>query len=354
MIYFGLVGFYGIVDYLILNPLYIFILNTYNFLIGFYGISTIVGYLMPNPLRRANPWHLRKNACVYGKVCFREKEIFKKGLKMSLPPWTWVEKKETVHGVEIDKLFLKGKVPGATVGKEEDADGLVGRERALDYWFLWKRCDCWPLLILYTTPRKMMDHNKDEEIGITLLYKNISFFISSGRESKYLYCERYRDRDRETKTHGGLEWLRQRTWTLLYWPLTSSSLFLTIPRCVVFRALHLWLFCFPARGHCRLLPYRAPGDPSPWLTVSRPKTPDRRLTTARFPVSVVGHVYIISQHPCVPIVTHVRCFSLSTQVRSAITLFSNVEHPALSKTNMQHSGKIHLIHWMTLEPTSHQ
>ena len=80
---FGLVGFYGIstiVGYLMLNPLYTYILNIYNLiwfglrhinycglfnaksslyiyikyiwfgLVGFYGISTIVGYLMLNPL----------------------------------------------------------------------------------------------------------------------------------------------------------------------------------------------------------------------------------------------------------------------------------------------------------------
>ena len=31
------------------SSLYIYILNTYD-LVGFYGLSTIVGYLMPNPL----------------------------------------------------------------------------------------------------------------------------------------------------------------------------------------------------------------------------------------------------------------------------------------------------------------
>ena len=49
---FGLVGFYGIstiVGYLMPNPLYTYILNIYG-LVGFYGISTIVSYLMPNPL----------------------------------------------------------------------------------------------------------------------------------------------------------------------------------------------------------------------------------------------------------------------------------------------------------------
>ena len=82
-IWFGLVGYYGIstiVCFLIPNPLYTYILNIYDLvwlvlwhinhcwlfnakssldiyikyiwfgLVGFYGISTIVGYLMPNPL----------------------------------------------------------------------------------------------------------------------------------------------------------------------------------------------------------------------------------------------------------------------------------------------------------------
>ena len=47
-------GFYGIsaiVGYLMPNPLYTYILNYIGFvLVGFYGISAIVGYLMPNPL----------------------------------------------------------------------------------------------------------------------------------------------------------------------------------------------------------------------------------------------------------------------------------------------------------------
>ena len=50
-IWFGLLGFDGIstiVGYLMPNPL-IHILNIYD-LVGFYRISTIVGYLMPNPL----------------------------------------------------------------------------------------------------------------------------------------------------------------------------------------------------------------------------------------------------------------------------------------------------------------
>ena len=45
-------GFYGIstiVGYLMPIPLYTYILNIWFGLVGFYGISTIVGHLMPNP-----------------------------------------------------------------------------------------------------------------------------------------------------------------------------------------------------------------------------------------------------------------------------------------------------------------
>ena len=52
---FAWAGFYGIsttIDYLMPNPLYIYIYIRYILfgLVGFYGISNIVGYLMPNPL----------------------------------------------------------------------------------------------------------------------------------------------------------------------------------------------------------------------------------------------------------------------------------------------------------------
>ena len=51
---FGLVGFYGIstiVSYLIPHPFYTSLLQIYDFVwLCFYGISTIVGYLLPNPL----------------------------------------------------------------------------------------------------------------------------------------------------------------------------------------------------------------------------------------------------------------------------------------------------------------
>ena len=50
---FGLVGFYGISNlkgYSIPNPLNTYVLNIWFGLVGFYGMSTIVGYLMPNPL----------------------------------------------------------------------------------------------------------------------------------------------------------------------------------------------------------------------------------------------------------------------------------------------------------------
>ena len=50
---FSLVYFYGIstiVGYLMPNPFYTYILNIGFGLVYFYGISTIVGYLMPNPI----------------------------------------------------------------------------------------------------------------------------------------------------------------------------------------------------------------------------------------------------------------------------------------------------------------
>ena len=52
-VWFGWVGFYGmstIVGYLMPNPLYTHIKYILFGLVEFYGISTIVGYLMPNPL----------------------------------------------------------------------------------------------------------------------------------------------------------------------------------------------------------------------------------------------------------------------------------------------------------------
>ena len=51
--WFGLVGFYGIstlVGYFMPNPLYTHISNIYDLVFGFYDISTLEGYLMPNLL----------------------------------------------------------------------------------------------------------------------------------------------------------------------------------------------------------------------------------------------------------------------------------------------------------------
>ena len=50
---FGLVGFYGIsniVGYLMLNPVYTYFKCIGFGLVWFYGISTIVAYLIPNPV----------------------------------------------------------------------------------------------------------------------------------------------------------------------------------------------------------------------------------------------------------------------------------------------------------------
>ena len=52
MIWFGFIWFYGIstlVGHLLPNPLYTYTLNVYD-MFWFYGILTIVGYSMPNPL----------------------------------------------------------------------------------------------------------------------------------------------------------------------------------------------------------------------------------------------------------------------------------------------------------------
>ena len=51
--WFGLVGVYGIstiVGYLMPDALIHIYRNMWFGLVGFYGISTIVGYLMPNPV----------------------------------------------------------------------------------------------------------------------------------------------------------------------------------------------------------------------------------------------------------------------------------------------------------------
>ena len=53
-------------------------------------------------------------------------------------------------------------------------------------------------------------------------------------------------------------------------------------------------------------------------------------------ISAVGYVYINSLCPRIQVVTNVTCFRLFTQVCPAITLFTQLEHPALSKVNMQH------------------
>ena len=54
MIWFGLVWFNGIstiVGYLMTNPLYTYIFDVYDLVcLGFMVYSTILGYLMPNPL----------------------------------------------------------------------------------------------------------------------------------------------------------------------------------------------------------------------------------------------------------------------------------------------------------------
>ena len=107
---------------------------------------------------------------------------------------------------------------------------------------------------------------------------------------------------------------------LPYWPITSSSLDHTTSLPLLFY------------GSGQL---RAVALSGSWLAVSRPKSPDWRLTLARHPLSVVGRVHIISQRARIPVVIHGTCFRLFTQVRSAITLFIQLEYPDLSKVSMQ-------------------
>ena len=91
---------------------------------------------------------------------------------------------------------------------------------------------------------------------------------------------------------------------LSYWPITSSS-----------SLDHTMLCHLQGVTYLPLLPHRAPGGPSPWLTISRPKTPDRRLTPARYPVSTMGHVYLILQSPNILVVTH-KCVLQSNSLHS--------------------------------------
>ena len=102
---------------------------------------------------------------------------------------------------------------------------------------------------------------------------------------------------------------------------------------VILRALHICLCYFLAKGYCRPLLHRAPGSQSPWLTVFRPEIPDWKLTPAILLVSAVSCVWIFPLRPRILFVTYVMCFHLFTQERPAMTLFTQVEHPALSKAS---------------------
>ena len=51
MIWFAFYGISTIIGYLMLNPVYTYISNIYDFVwFAFYGISTIIGYLMLIPV----------------------------------------------------------------------------------------------------------------------------------------------------------------------------------------------------------------------------------------------------------------------------------------------------------------
>ena len=79
------------------------------------------------------------------------------------------------------------------------------------------------------------------------------------------------------------------TWTLQYWPLScfSSSLDYTT-QCYLKGLTSLPLLL-------------------PWLTVSKPKILDWRLTSARTPVSAIVRLYKILQRPHIPVVIHLTC-----------------------------------------------
>ena len=163
------------------------------------------------------------------------------------------------------------------------------------------------------------DHN-------TFLYKNIilslTVYFSKGGH-RWRMCERDRETERDKDR-------------LQYPPITSSSSSFDHTTLCYIQGLTSLLLLLPDQGPLRAIAlYRAPGGQFPWLTISRPKTPDWRLTPLRFPVSAVGLVYIISQRPRIPVISHVKCFRLFTQVHPAITLFTQLEHPALLKVNIQ-------------------
>ena len=66
-------GFYGIstiVGYLMPNPVYAYILNIYDLLVGFCGTSTIVGYLMPNPIYIYFKLKKKKNLWFVNTFCW--------------------------------------------------------------------------------------------------------------------------------------------------------------------------------------------------------------------------------------------------------------------------------------------
>ena len=88
----------------------------------------------------------------------------------------------------------------------------------------------------------------------------------------------------------------------------------------------LFFFCLPTKGNFGPLLHRVLESQSQWLTKSRHKTLDWKQTSVRQPVSALGLRYIISQWL---IFRHTRgkC--------PDITLFTQLEHKAPSKVNMQ-------------------
>ena len=117
-------------------------------------------------------------------------------------------------------------------------------------------------------------------------------------------------------------------------PITSSSsLDYTTVR--YFQDLTSLPFLLPGQGPVRAITLQVARRPV--SVTDRIKIQDPRFKTpVRLSVSSVCCVYVISQRLCVPVFLQVTCFRLFTQVHPAITLFTQLEHPALSKVSIPH------------------
>ena len=116
--WFNFVGFYGIstiVGYLMPNPFYTYILDIYDLVglgwVGFYGISTIVGYLIPNlpQVRIGNRSYMLKGA----------KKITYEGTEMSSDKWTQ-DLRSHAHNPRESNCLSKWRRKRKETNKEKD------------------------------------------------------------------------------------------------------------------------------------------------------------------------------------------------------------------------------------------